>query len=338
MQWTLKNIFIPREGNDHRPHVLRPRAIGLVVAVLVVVQFIFFFATSYVLPRSRLFGIIEVSALTDGTNQARATDDISALQMSPLLQAAAQEKANDMAMNNYFAHTSPAGLTPWYWFNEVGYDFSRAGENLAVNFSDSGDVTAAWLNSPEHRANILDPHFTQIGIAVAQGTYNGHAATYVVELFGTPVAGAVASNPVVQIAKAPVASAVKPPSTVATTAKQSTNTGEASVAVKGAEIQAGNVALATETIQAPVPIAPTAGTTQSPQANFVQRAFANPTGSLDSVYYLVLLFFVVALGLNVFVRIRTQHPDVILGGLVAILLAGLFILVNQQAILQVVIK
>ena len=48
-----------------------------------------------------------------------------------------------------------------------------AGENLAVNFSDSQDVTNAWMNSPEHRANILNGDFTQIGIATAQGTYKG---------------------------------------------------------------------------------------------------------------------------------------------------------------------
>jgi len=48
-------------------------------------------------------------------------------------------------------------------------DFTYAGENLAVDFSDSQDVTTAWLNSPEHRANIMDTHFTQFGIAIATG-------------------------------------------------------------------------------------------------------------------------------------------------------------------------
>ena len=97
------------------------------------------------------------------------------------------DKANDMVANNYFAHTSPSGLTPWYWFEQVGYGFTYAGENLAVNFSDSQDVTNAWMNSAEHRANILNANFTQIGIATATGTYNGAPATYVVEDFGTPV-------------------------------------------------------------------------------------------------------------------------------------------------------
>jgi hypothetical protein len=97
-----------------------------------------------------------------------------------------------MASKGYFEHTSPQGLTPWYWFENVGYNFSYAGENLAVNFSDSRDVTNAWMNSPEHRANILSGDFTQIGIATAQGVYNGQQVVFVVEEFGTPAAAPVA--------------------------------------------------------------------------------------------------------------------------------------------------
>ena len=57
---------------------------------------------------------------------------------------------------------------------------------MAVNFSDSQDVTNAWMNSPEHRANILIANFTQVGIAIATGTIEGHPAVYVAEEFGTP--------------------------------------------------------------------------------------------------------------------------------------------------------
>jgi hypothetical protein len=93
-----------------------------------------------------------------------------------------------MVANNYFAHTSPYGITPWHWFKEVGYTFRFAGENLAVNFLESRDVQQAWLNSPTHRANVLNPNFTEIGIATAYGTYKGANTAYVVELFGTPAA------------------------------------------------------------------------------------------------------------------------------------------------------
>src|SRR3989338_10289262 len=106
--------------------------------------------------------------------------------MSPILQKAAQLKAEDMAAKEYFAHDSPEGLKPWHWFEEAGYDFRSAGENLAVYFSDSAEVERAWMNSPSHRANLLSEHFTEIGIALSQGQYQGHDTVYVVQMFASP--------------------------------------------------------------------------------------------------------------------------------------------------------
>ena len=186
MKKRFKKYLIPREENDYKPHLLRPRMVAFVCLVIIVAESAFIFGSTYLGPRSKLFGIIVTNALVDEANQSRSANGLPGLQEDPLLDAAAQAKANDMVANNYFAHTSPAGLTPWYWFAQVGYNFDYAGENLAVNFSDSEDVTNAWMNSPEHRANILDANYTEIGMATAQGTYNGHPATYVVELFGTP--------------------------------------------------------------------------------------------------------------------------------------------------------
>jgi hypothetical protein len=98
-------------------------------------------------------------------------------------------KANDMAEKGYFAHTSPEGKTPWYWFKQAGYDYSYAGENLAVNFFESKDVAEAWMNSPTHRANIVKKDYTEIGIAVATGMYEGRQSVFVAQLFGTPMKG-----------------------------------------------------------------------------------------------------------------------------------------------------
>lgn len=121
-------------------------------------------------------------------NGDRAENGIALLTIDPKLVAAAQAKANDMAARGYFAHIAPDGTDPWHWFREAGYDFDYAGENLAVDFSDSGDVERAWMDSPTHRGNILDPRFTHIGIASAQGMYQGRLTTFVVEEFGTPTA------------------------------------------------------------------------------------------------------------------------------------------------------
>jgi hypothetical protein len=188
----LKTYFIPEASNGHKPHILQRQAIMFVCLVALVGELGFMLMTVYVIPHSKFFGIIESNALVDETNQARTSDNLSQLTIDPLLTAAAQQKANDMVANNYFAHTSPAGVTPWDWFAKVGYQFSFAGENLAVNFSDSQDVTTAWMNSPEHRANILNGQYTEIGIATAQGTYEGKPAVYVVEEFGTPASAPIA--------------------------------------------------------------------------------------------------------------------------------------------------
>lgn len=118
------------------------------------------------------------------TNKDREALGIGALEKNKILEEAAFMKASHMAENSYFAHTSPEGITPWYWFKKAGYEFSHAGENLAVNFSDSRKLHQAWINSPGHKANIMSNNFTHIGIATAKGEYKGREATFVVQLFG----------------------------------------------------------------------------------------------------------------------------------------------------------
>lgn len=129
---------------------------------------------------------IYASVLVNLTNQNRVAANISALKVNPLLEKAAQMKANDMATYGYFAHNTPEGQTPWYWFAKAGYKYSYAGENLAVNFNDSDEVERAWMNSRGHWLNILNPKFTEIGIATSTGFYKDRLATFVVQLFGTP--------------------------------------------------------------------------------------------------------------------------------------------------------
>lgn len=82
------------------------------------------------------------------------------------LDEAAQNKADDMYMYNYWAHNSPDGRTPWNFISEVGYNYQEAGENLAEDFDDAGLEELAWMNSPEHRSNILNPDFEDIGIGI----------------------------------------------------------------------------------------------------------------------------------------------------------------------------
>ena len=129
---------------------------------------------------------IYASVLIKLANQDRLAANISELEASLLLEQAAQLKADDMATKSYFSHNTPDGKTPWYFFDEVGYKYIYAGENLAVNFQDSEEIEKAWANSPRHFWNIMNPRYTEIGIATSTGIYKGRKAVFVVQLFGTP--------------------------------------------------------------------------------------------------------------------------------------------------------
>lgn len=129
--------------------------------------------------------MVSPEAIVDLTNQNREEFGIGGLEKNDLLTLAAQLKAFDMAEKGYFSHTSPEGITPWYWFNLVGYDYSHAGENLAVNFTDSYDIDKAWMESPTHKKNIINAKFDEIGVGTAVGEYKGKEVIFVVQLFGT---------------------------------------------------------------------------------------------------------------------------------------------------------
>lgn len=130
---------------------------------------------------------IYAAVLVSMTNQNRVAANISELAVNPLLEKAAQMKADDMAAKGYFSHNTPDGKTPWHWFEQAGYKYIYAGENLAVNFENSEDVQTAWMNSKGHFLNIMNPKYTEIGIATSTGTYKGRTAVFVVQMFGTPM-------------------------------------------------------------------------------------------------------------------------------------------------------
>jgi len=160
-----------------------------------------------------------VVTLTNNERQALAEPPLSRNQ---ILDRAATLKAEDMAANGYFAHNSPDGVTPWHWFQEVGYVYAHAGENLAVYFSDSDEVVKAWMNSPTHRANIVNATYQEIGIGTSKGRYQGHDTVFVVQLFGTPAAPAVA-NPLTPAPTVPVATEVVPEPELATSLGRDVN-------------------------------------------------------------------------------------------------------------------
>jgi len=120
-------------------------------------------------------------------NQERSERGLHQLIKSELLEQAAKLKAKDMLTHNYFAHTSPNGLDPWHWLDEVSYQYKYAGENLAMDFSSASAVHKAWMKSPTHRDNILLDKYREIGVAVSEGVIDGRRRKIAVQFFGTPV-------------------------------------------------------------------------------------------------------------------------------------------------------
>jgi hypothetical protein len=122
------------------------------------------------------------------TNDARAQNGgLSALTENTVLDKDAQMKLADMFSKQYFEHVSPTGIGPGELANTVGYAYVIVGENLALgDFSNDQDLVTAWMNSPGHRANILNAHYQEIGVAVGRGMYEGRNTWLAVQSFGMP--------------------------------------------------------------------------------------------------------------------------------------------------------
>jgi uncharacterized protein YkwD len=124
--------------------------------------------------------------IIDATNAQRIKNGLPPLKTNDKLEQSAQIKVEDMIKNQYFEHTSPSGKTVADLGNQVGYNFVVMGENLALgDFTNSTDLLTAWMNSPGHRANILNTSYEDIGTYAAQGMYQGRTVWFAVQHFGT---------------------------------------------------------------------------------------------------------------------------------------------------------
>lgn len=135
------------------------------------------------------YGSFDIGSLLAYSNSQRAAAGESYLNLNGALDAAAQAKANDMVAQNYWGHYSPSGASPWTFISNAGYGYSAAGENLAYGFASSADVITAWMNSAEHRANLLNGGFVDVGFGIANSPdYVGTGPeTIVVAEYGTPL-------------------------------------------------------------------------------------------------------------------------------------------------------
>ena len=109
---------------------------------------------------------MSVQSLLDNTIAQRSANSETALTLNGQLNQAAQAKASDMAARNYWSHNTPDGQTPWTFVTAAGYNYQAVGENLAYGFATSSDTVTGWMNSPGHRANILNSNYSDVGFGV----------------------------------------------------------------------------------------------------------------------------------------------------------------------------
>jgi len=192
----LHHLFVPQESNNFRGKYLHHDFLTSMIAIMLIVNVgLKLLVKNY---DSNILGIafnITAEALLNETNAQRIKYDLPPLKLNDKLMQAATNKANDVFSKNYWAHYAPDGTSPWFFFQQAGYQYLYAGENLAKDFTESQAVVAAWMNSPTHRDNILKPDYEEIGFAVMEGNLQGQETVLVVQLFGKPeVAATVAQE------------------------------------------------------------------------------------------------------------------------------------------------
>ncbi|MGH7249861.1 MAG: CAP domain-containing protein, partial [Minisyncoccia bacterium] len=329
-KWFRK-YFIPHEHNDYKPHFLRHESAVFMLLIILVVELGFLAQVFIIFDKTNFLASVLPGVLTTLTNEERAQNAVAPLTQNNLLTEAAQLKANDMATNGYFAHTSPDGKTPWYWLDQVGYHYQEAGENLAINFFESSDVAQAWMNSPTHRENIVKPDYKEIGIAVASGTYQGHNTVFVVQFFGTPFA----------FAEAPTGTA--PTQTTPVKIAQTTP------APKPKPVPTPIPTPVTTPVVATAPSAPVTPvqvlgqeSTSSTSASagqqdlfsniksFMERALTSPNKAVNYVYGGIIILIILSLLLILFIRSERAHPLLVMRGAALVAIIFLLVFINTR--------
>ena len=177
-----KQLIIPRKENGYRPHLVRRIGLAMTLVLVLVIQ-----CVGNTIQTGSVLGVTDIdrAALLIDTNQERLKYGVATLKESEQLNRAAKMKVDDMFTHQYWSHDSESGVTPWHWFEEADYHYTAAGENLARDFRSAGGVIEAWMDSEEHRANILDSRYRDVGFAVKSGTLQGKNTTIIVALYGS---------------------------------------------------------------------------------------------------------------------------------------------------------
>ena len=329
----IKPIFVPCQGNNWRPKFLESSflfhyLIFLFLLKLIAISFLFYF------PKTIFFADITKTALINLVNQERTALGVAPLKENLKLNQTTFLKAKDILEKDYFSHYSPGGVSPWHWFKIGGYDYTIAGENLAIGFLDSEEVYQTWLNSPSHRANLLNPEYKEVGITVLKGDFQGNEVQVVVQHFGSPEVQP-AQKPIQEEQPFPASEKETLPSPSLTETPESK--GEKKEILSEAEkpLTKGEteekISITEE--EKKIPVEP-----QKPVFAFQFLSLFNSYyyQILQIIIYMSLFFIIIALLISIFIRIDIQHKDLIFKTLGVIGLLILFILLDREVILVII--
>ena len=311
----LEGLLIPNRSNQWKPGILRPGNLFRLAVVLLIIKFLIFSLIFY-FPRTSHFAVITSSELIELANKERMVLGLRPLVVNQQLIQAAQNKAEDMLNQDYFAHTSPVGVTPWYWLEKAGYKYTAAGENLARNFTDSNYVHQAWMESSSHKANILNKNYQEIGIAIVEGELNGEKTVLAVEFFGKTVK--------------PTAEKETKPAPIVAVSDTKIEVGqtvpESELIIKGEEISLKGPdvfkerGILREIIEEPKNIIGTITEKSEPLA--------------QKIYIIILGLISLILMLSIFINIKVQYPKMIFTVVIFLILVAAITLFNGQEILN----
>ena len=327
MKKLFKKYFVPHKENDYKPHLFRDAGVGFLLIVIIAL-FGLSVSNRIILTRTDFLALVLPKVLVDYANEDRSVEHYNQLAISPLLEKAAQLKANDMAEKGYFAHKSPDGHTPWYWFRQVEYDFSYAGENLAVNFNDSIDVNTAWMNSPGHRDNIMNSNFSEIGIATAEGMYQGKITTFVVQLFGRPAEKEAIIVKVSKVSTTTNTTVVKPKANSETILSETASSEVLAEDGNGTD----EIFISVEKKSAD------ATSSDLKYSNFFERITLSPNKFLSFAYSIIAVIILITLSFMVFIEVENRHPRHILVAVgIIIIITGLLYIYRNLLFYPVII-
>lgn len=282
------------------------RAIAGIIAFEVLV----YLGSGQLVSRAPLFGSIIKSALAEITNEKRMASSLKPLAVNQALAEAAQHKAEDMAAREYFAHVSPEGKTPWDFLDKAGYAFTYAGENLAVNFTDSEDVVRAWVDSSAHRENLFNAAFREVGFGVASGKYKGRQAVFVVQFFGAPAAPRLADIPAaeLEVTRTDVIPENKPQL-------------EVSVASSVPEVAGVRI------------VEQAARQITARTARVSERVVAAPRAAAAAILYVLGGLVIITLLFRTLMKFDKEHPQAVFGCAMVIIAVGTALIINQHLFL-----